>query len=392
MSFKRLFFISSILFLFNIVSTAQLDSLKEKVIENLDTLRFAKVKFGAFKIAPYVAPIYSPETNFMISGGGLLSFKVQKDDKKLNYSSIPFSFGYSISGAIDVVVNHEVFWVEDKMRMIGEFQFKNRIDNYWGVGYEAGRNIEKSDTTTEYKRKYFKLKERVMFNLGNSLFIGPVIDFNITDANEMNPLMLQDEHVIDQGTQFDPMGFGVAFEHDSRDFPSNAYKGWYLGGTIAWYSDWIKSSARYFRTEITYKHYLTIKRKRRVLAWQVKSIMTTGSFIPWTDMAMIGGKDDLRGYTLGRFRDKELITAVVEFRNMFKRKRLNKKGNYNSRWGYVAWLGTGSVAPRIIELKHWLPNGGVGLRWEVRDRMNIRVDAGIGQGEHGFYVTFKEAF
>jgi hypothetical protein len=380
------------LFLSCFGAVAQLDSLKEKVIENLDTLRFAKVDFGSFKIAPYVAPIYSPETNFMISGGGLISFKVQKEDKKLNYSSIPFSFGYSIPGAIDVVVNHEVFWVMDRMRMIGEFQYKNRIDNYWGVGYDNGRDIEKSDTTTEYKRKYFKIKERVMFNLGHNLFIGPVVDFNITDASELNPIMQDDEYVKDQGTQFDPMGFGIAFEHDSRDFPSNAYKGWYLGGNIAYYSDWIKSPARYLRTEITYRHYIPIKRERRVLAWQVKSIMTTGSYIPWTDMPMIGGKDYLRGYTLGRFRDKELVSAVVEYRHMFKRKRLNKKGNYNSRWGYVAWVGTGSVAPRMIELKHWLPNGGVGLRWEVRDRMNIRVDAGIGQGEHGFYVTFKEAF
>ncbi|NPA37849.1 MAG: hypothetical protein GXO47_13485, partial [Chlorobi bacterium] len=104
----------------------QKDSVSKKLIDNIDTLRFAKVSFGAFKIAPYIAPIYSPETNFMLSGGGLLSFKVQKHDSKLNYSSIPFSFGYSISGAIDIVINHEVFWVEDRMRLIGEFQYKNR--------------------------------------------------------------------------------------------------------------------------------------------------------------------------------------------------------------------------------------------------------------------------
>ena len=58
----------------------------------------------------------------------------------------------------------------------------------------------------------------------------------------------------------------------------------------------------------------------------------------------------------------------------------------------MAWVGTGSVAPKIIEMTHWLPNGGAGIRFEIRDRMNIRVDGGFGKGEHGFYVTFKEAF
>ncbi|NPA35879.1 MAG: BamA/TamA family outer membrane protein, partial [Chlorobi bacterium] len=272
------------------------------------------------------------------------------------------------------------------------FQYKNRTDNYWGVGYDNGDRMDKSDTTTAYDRTYFKFKQRVMFNLGSNLFLGPVVDLNISKASNLNQVMMTDEYVLSQGTEFSTMGFGIAFEHDSRDFPSNAYKGWYLGGTIAYYNDWIKSDASYFRTEVTYKQYITIRRKRRVLSWQVRAIMSAGNFIPWADMAKIGGKNDLRGYTLGRYRDKELLTAVVEYRHMFKRKRMGKDGTYNSRWGYVVWVGAGSVAPEIVELKDWLPNGGAGLRFEIRDRMNVRVDAGLGKGEHGFYVTFKEAF
>ena len=392
MGLKRIFVVSFFAFFLFTGTVAQIDSLAEKIVNNVDTLRFAKVNFGSFKIAPYIAPVYTPETNFMISGGGLLSFKVQKEDKKLNYSSIPFSFGYSISGAIDIVVNNEIFWVEDKMRIIGEIQYKNRMDNYWGVGYDKAWEIEKSDSTTEYKRKYLKIKQRVMFNLGRNLFLGPVVDVNFSQAEDLNPVMSSDEYVVEQGTKFLPLGFGISFEHDSRDFPSNAYKGWYLGGILVYHRDWFTSDANYFRTEITYRQYLTIKRKRRVLAWQVRNVNSVGKYVPWADMAMLGGKDDLRGYTLGHYRDKLLLTAVVEYRNMFKRKKLNKKGNYNSRWGYVVWTGTGCVAPRIIEMKHWLPNYGGGVRFEIRDRMNIRVDAGFGKKEHGFYVTFKEAF
>ena len=392
MNLKKIFLINFFIYFFLSGVNAQLDSLPSKVLNNLDTLRFAKVSFGSFKIAPYIAPTYSPETSWMLTGGGLISFKMQKEDKKLNYSSIPFSFGYSTSGAMNLVLNNEIFWAEDRFRIIGEFQFKNMPDHYWGVGYDNGIGIDKSDSTTAYTRSYFKIKERVMFNLGGNLFLGPVIDFNFTEAKKMNNFMAQDEYVKEQGTTFIPMGFGVAFEFDSRDFPSNAYTGWYLGGSAIYYNDWIESDAQYLRTEIIYRQYKTIRRKRRVLAWQVKSSYTAGAFVPWTDLSMIGGKDDLRGYTLGRFRDQKLISAVMEYRHMFKRKKLNKKGNYNSRFGYVVWVGGGSVAPKIKELTNWLPNAGTGIRFEVRDRMNIRVDAGFGKGEHGFYITFKEAF
>lgn len=392
MNFKNSLFLSLFLYFFISSVNGQIDSLSEKVLNNLDTLRFAKVSFGSFKIAPYIAPTYSPETSWMLTGGGLISFKMQKDDAKLNYSSIPFSFGYSTLGAMNIVLNNEIFWAEDRFRIIGEFQFKKIPDHYWGVGYDNAISIDKTDTITGYTRNYFKLRERVMFNIGNNLFLGPVVDLNFTEANELNDYMAQDEYVQEQGTKFIPMGFGVAFEFDSRDFPSNAYSGWYLGGSAIYYKDWIESDAQYLRIKIIYRQYKTIRRKRRVLAWQVKSSYTAGANVPWTDMSMIGGKDDLRGYTLGRFRDQKLITAVMEYRHMFMRRKLNKKGNYNSRFGYVAWVGGGSVAPKIKELTSWLPNAGAGVRFEVHDRMNIRVDAGFGKGEHGFYVTFKEAF
>lgn len=39
-----------------------------------------------------------------------------------------------------------------------------------------------------------------------------------------------------------------------------------------------------------------------------------------------------------------------------------------------------------------LPNYGVGLRFEFKHRMNIRIDYGFGKGTSGFVVQFAEAF
>jgi len=41
---------------------------------------------------------------------------------------------------------------------------------------------------------------------------------------------------------------------------------------------------------------------------------------------------------------------------------------------------------------HWMPNFGVGYRFEVQPRMNVRFDFGVGRDNFGFYFNFTEAF
>ena len=54
--------------------------------------------------------------------------------------------------------------------------------------------------------------------------------------------------------------------------------------------------------------------------------------------------------------------------------------------------GNGSVARDYGQFKNWLPNGGVGLRFEIVKRMNLRIDYGIGMESNAFYFSFNEAF
>ena len=63
-----------------------------------------------------------------------------------------------------------------------------------------------------------------------------------------------------------------------------------------------------------------------------------------------------------------------------------------SKHGVVAWLGVGSIGTDPSEFKNWLPNAGLGYRFEVQPRMNVRVDIGFGRETSGFYFNFNEAF
>ena len=64
-----------------------------------------------------------------------------------------------------------------------------------------------------------------------------------------------------------------------------------------------------------------------------------------------------------------------------------------------AWcfsLGAGFIGPRVVEFSGWLPNFGVGYRFEVQPRMNLRLDVGVSADVDGpqpaLYFNFNEAF
>jgi hypothetical protein len=52
------------------------------------------------------------------------------------------------------------------------------------------------------------------------------------------------------------------------------------------------------------------------------------------------------------------------------------------------------VAPSVDEFssQEILPNAGFGYRFEVKSRVNLRLDMGFGDGERGFYFNVDEAF
>jgi len=231
------FFIALSIFVFvNVNTFGQVDSLSNIILNNIDSLRFAEIEGRTFKIMPYVAPTYTPETQWMLSGGGLITFKTQNKDRLLNLSSIPFSVGYSSNGSFSVRAMNVIYWKGDQIRSFGEFQWRDMPDNYWGVGYDKGDTVLKSDTTTAYSRSYWRFFQRLMFRTSKSFFVGLVVDLNQTRAFNMNPLMEVDEDVLMSGTNVFNTGLGFVLDYDTRDFVQNAYEGMYLSAGFTSYN------------------------------------------------------------------------------------------------------------------------------------------------------------
>ncbi len=102
-------------------------------------------------------------------------------------------------------------------------------------------------------------------------------------------------------------------------------------------------------------------------------------------MAKAGGEEMLRGYASNRYRDHHFVGSQAELRMPLYK-----------RFGAVAFVGLGEVfrEPADLQLDLLKYSFGGGLRYAMNksERLNIRLDYGIGRGTSSFYFSVTEAF
>jgi hypothetical protein len=380
--------ISSLLFFFqfsfSLGFTSVPDSTK-KVIRKQK--KEQKIKAGKTIITPVGAPAYTPELGLLVAGGVLASFRFSKTDTNLPRSTLPATIGVSTTGAIVIQARLNAFFWHDKIRLNAELWHKNMPDHYWGVGYNSAQAIEKGANTTRYHRSWYWFNPELLYQFKKSWFIGGAYDLNYTYATEFTQYHLSDEDIKRSGTEFLNSGMGITFLYDTRDVPVNAYNGIFLGLRTKFYRQFMGSDFEYQNVQIDLRKYFTLNPKGRVLALQSKGNFTAGD-TPFTELPQLGSPFDLRGYYWGWYRDNNSVFILAEYRHKFKK----IKSSEWSKMGGVVWVGIGSVSPTWNNYTYWLPNAGIGFRYELQPRLNLRIDFGVGYNSTGFYFNFNEAF
>ena len=112
-----------------------------------------KIEEGKFLISPILLPGYTPELQFAIGGGGIMSWRNSKTDKSLPRSNMPVNLTFSSTGAMVVNLRPTTYWASDNFRLNGDVWYKDMPDNYWGIGYQNAFETPKSDSTTAYNRE-----------------------------------------------------------------------------------------------------------------------------------------------------------------------------------------------------------------------------------------------
>jgi hypothetical protein len=357
--------------------------------ERKDSIKTAKIAAGEGILSFLGGPGYTPDLKLLVAVGGLYTFKTNKEDSLIQRSTLNGSFGVTIpSGGIVSKLLLTSFWKQDKMRIDANIWFKNIPDHYWGVGYDNGLNTPRTDSTSAYHRLWWQINPRVMFQLAEDLYAGPVLDFNQTNIKDESEGVLADPYYQEFGPRNFNGGAGAILKYDSRDIPVNAYRGTLLQAMAVFYGRYLGGNNGFWMLDIDFRNYQQLaKLDGQTLAMTVRGRFTQGD-IPYAEMSQLGTPTDLRGYAWGRFRHEDMFYFIGEYRHMFRKRSTGKR----SKHGLVGWVGGGSIMENVYKIDNFLYNYGVGYRFEVQPRMNVRFDYGFGRDSNGLYFNFTETF
>ncbi len=354
-----------------------------------DSVRQYKIDNGKFIISPIVVPAYTPELGGLIAAGGLISFKNNPDDKITQRSTLPVTFALSTTGAVVFQSILTSYWMEDKLRINGQFWYKDMPDNYWGVGYERGFNTPVSDSTTAYNREWFWIRPQFLYRIKEYTYVGLNVDLNYTKGTDAAILVENDPFYQEFNDKPFNAGLGLILQYDSRDIPINAWKGSLINFDYTVYGSYLGGDNDYSILNADFRHYINTGKVGSTFAMQARGRFGFGD-VPYGEMSQLGTPWDLRGYTWGQFRDESMIFVLAEYRLQFSNPDETLKKS-----GVVAWVGGGSIfgiGNTEEQNNRILPNFGVGYRLELQPRMNMRIDMGFGRETMGIYFNFNEAF
>ena len=363
---------------------------QEKGIKGYMKQRAAKKEAAIEEGRPFLSvlagPGYTPENGLLIGGGILYTFKTNAEDSLIQRSSIPINTFVSTKGNYGFNAKMATFWFQDKLRINFVGKFSNANDNYFGVGFSEINRLSLGDSTTAYKRESYRISPTVLVRLMKNIYAGMGVDLNRAKVTELNPYMEQNDYYNEFGPENFNSGLKFNMNYDSRDITVNAWKGWFVNFNATFYGDYLGGDNDYNIYELDIRTYHQIAREGNTLALKLYGRVGTGD-IPYEELTRLGGTNALRGYIDGQYRDRSGVYLLSEWRHMFL-----KSDQTLSKHGIAAWLGSGSIADDLSAVEEWIPNLGIGYRFEVQPRMNLRIDFGIGRESSGLYFNFTEAF
>ena len=294
---------------------------------------------------------------------------------------------------VDLVITNYVYeHVEDDTRNVvdyrhvlprGRFRAEYRLYAYtfptefYGMGVDA---CDADANRTDYRRVKLEAQGRFLVRVARNLYVGPVAGFRYVDASRVAPagLPLFGGQPLRGLTA---LSAGLSLTYDTRDFMTNAYRGWLVQLDQTSTPAALADGFGYATTELTTSTYRQVWRGG-VLAGELHACLNYGN-PAWCMMAEVGSGSRMRGYYEGRYRDKHIVEMQVELRQRIWR-----------RHGAALWVGAAQVfaRPADVRWRRVLPNAGLGYRWEFRNRVNVRVDYGFTRNGGGFLFSLNEAF
>jgi len=328
----------------------------------------------ALRVLPVIGS--APETGFQ---GGVTALRVTSPAKESDTraSTDQAYVAYTAKHQLRAFLSTDRWTAGNRWGFNAQIEFQRYPQPFFGIGVDAPESAEewyegRSITATASVRRRFAqaIYGQMGYRFSNT---------DIRDAEETG-IIARGELLGSNGGVVSQLTSGVAW--DTRDNLFAPEHGSLAQFTAAYSDDAFGGDYRFGRYTFDARRYVALG--RGVFAGQAYAEATSGE-APFDQLSLVGSNTIMRGYTRGRYRDRELAAAQIEYRMPVI-----------GRIGVAAFAGAGTVAPKFSDLasSKVLPSVGGGLRYLLlpKQRTTVRVDYGVGRGSSGLYIAFNEAF
>ncbi|MEM8966993.1 MAG: BamA/TamA family outer membrane protein [Bacteroidota bacterium] len=358
-------------------SHAQVWNLTKRVFNSVfnDTVSSERPKFVAY---PTLA--YSPETRWEFGVSALYVYYAKQDTSNRLSEINAFTF-LTLESQYGLWIDHALYSDRSDWFFLGRLRFQQFPLLYYGIGSDTPEEeIAQVDASS------IAIRERVLRNVTGSLYLGLELDYQQLTGVSFNSLSSEpfDLPLGSNGSRNFGLGLGVVY--DNRHNVLNVREGFFgetgfLHYDDAWGSDF---SFTQFFLDARYFHPVT---RNQVLAGQLVANNVWGD-VPFNQLSLMGGESMMRGYYLGRYRDKTLLATQIEYRFL--------PFPFSKRWGAAAFVSTGGVSssPRETKLSEWVVAGGAGVRFMIFPSKDVftRLDVAFTEEGPGIYFFIGESF
>lgn len=334
------------------------------------------------KFLVYPTFAYAPETSWEIGVSALMLFHTRQDTLNRLSELQTFTF-VTLERQYGIWFENAVYTNENKWFFLGGAKYQNFPLFYHGIGAESPEEVQ-----ALVEGRFTIFKERILRKLEGGLYGGIELSYqrmNRVDfvlGDNVPNLSLPLGH---EGSSNLSAGLGLVFDdrHNVLNVRhGNFFELAFLHSSTHWGSDFtfsnIISDNRIYRP---------IRNGRDVFAAQLFGQFSTGD-VPFNQLALMGGERLMRGYYLGRYRDRHQVAGQVEYRFLpFKPFK---------RWGGAVFMGAGTVFSEThpINLGNIKLAGGAGVRFLIFPLKDIfvRFDVAVTDEKLGYYIFIGEAF
>lgn len=336
------------------------------------------------KIQSLTYPIiaYSPETHWQFGASNVLVGFAKKDTNNRLSEIRAVSFITSLK-QYGLIVEHALYSNKDKWFLLGLLKTQSFPLSFHGIGYNSPK--EKIAVVDAFA---FNWRERFLRKLSGNFYLGLELDFqSLSRVNfksyTNDPLLLKPTGY----TGYHNFGAGVGILFDNRHNILNVRKGFFAEIAVLNYRKSFGGSGN-FNSVFTDVRYFYPVRKRNVIALQSIGQFTLGD-APFNQYALMGGEMMMRGYYLGRFRDKNYLSFQGEYRML--------PLSFAKKFGVAFFAAAGAIYDNTTSLnaQYLKSAAGAGVHYLLFPKKDIwtRIDFAVNnEGGGGVYLSMGCAF